>query len=253
MINEEQRALGPAALRFAPTRVARMDQQPTERGGPQHIPRPKIWAPGSQAPWEALEASQRQFDLDVLEQRLAASTPGSTITGAPAPRRTSAILAALYTAADESHIILTRRPGHMRAHGGEVSFPGGGQDHGESLWGTAEREAEEEIGLPRGAARQIGQLDRLATVSSQAEIVPFVGRLEQRPDLVASPDEVEAILHVSLTELLTDGVYREERWEIERVGTRSIHFFELHGDSVWGATAAMLRNLLVVGLGLGNE
>ena len=69
--------------------------------------------------------------------------------------------------------------------------------------------------------------------------------LPERPDLWPSEAEVERILHVPLTELLLPEVWREEIWT--RAGfTRPITFFELHGDTVWGATGAMLRQLLAI-------
>jgi hypothetical protein len=77
----------------------------------------------------------------------------------------------------------------------------------------------------------------------------LVAVLPGRPDaLVASPHEVEAILHVPVSELLLDEVFREELWPIGEL-YRPITFFELEGDTVWGATAAMLRQLLAIATG----
>ena len=59
-----------------------------------------------------------------------------------------------------------------------------------------------------------------------------------------NPAEVERAFDVSLAELVSDGVYREELWELPGVGWREMNFFELVGDTVWGATARMLRELL---------
>jgi hypothetical protein len=69
-----------------------------------------------------------------------------------------------------------------------------------------------------------------------------------RPSLTPNPAEVDLVLHVPLAELLLDEVYREERWMWGGV-ERPIFFFELVGDTVWGATAAMLRQLLALTLG----
>ena len=217
-----------------------------QRGGPQRIPRPDNWAPGSPAPW--LPASE--VDLDTLERRLLTRTSGYQLTGAPPPKRHSAVLIALYSD-PEPTVVLTRRTQQMRAHSGEVSFPGGGQDPGESLWDTACREAREEIQLDTTLARRIGELDHLTTVSSQARIVPYVARLSQPPSMTANPDEVDEILLVSLSELLLPEVYREERWQWPGSNQqRPIYFFDLFGDTVWGATANLLRQLLVTALGL---
>jgi 8-oxo-dGTP pyrophosphatase MutT (NUDIX family) len=126
-----------------------------------------------------------------------------------------------------------------------VSFPGGGVDAGESPHEAALREAHEEVALEPSSVKVIGELDHLQTYSSQSYIVPFVGRLPGRPELVASPDEVEKILYVPLRELLLPEVYREEHWGLAPLD-RPLYFFELVGDTVWGATGLMLRNLLAL-------
>ena len=221
------------------------------RGGEQQIPRPAEWSPGGPAPWAELDPSDRRVDLDLLATRLAEREPGTSLTGAPPPRRNSAVLIPLWDDDGEAAVILTRRTRAMRTHSGEVSFPGGGQDPGESLWETALREAEEEIGLPRHLSTHLGELDHLVTFSSQARIHPYVARLEVVPDLRPSPVEVDRILAVDLSVLASADVYREERWRMPQFdGVRTITFFELDGDTVWGATASMLRQLLVIGLDL---
>lgn len=158
-------------------------------------------------------------------------------------RSASAVLAPLYEYEGEVFVVLTRRSWDLRAHKGEVSFPGGRQDPGETLWETAVREAWEEIDLDRESIERIGELDHLATITSRSFIVPYVGVLPGRPDLTPNDDEVDAILHVPLAELLDPSIYREERWGIGGV-SRPIHFFELVGDTLWGATGAMMVDLL---------
>lgn len=162
--------------------------------------------------------------------------------------RASAVLAALYDEDGGTNVVLTRRAWHLRTHRGEVSFPGGGRDVGEELVDTARREAWEEVGLDRDSVEVIGELDHLSTFTSNSWIVPFVAVLPGRPELSAAPSEVEAVLHVPLADLLDDGVFHEERWEISG-SWRSIFFFDIVGDTIWGATAAMLRQLLGLATG----
>lgn len=159
------------------------------------------------------------------------------------------MLVPLYERDDELYVVLTTRTTSLRSHSGEVSFPGGRRDGGESLAETALREANEEIDLDPDGVTLIGELDRLATFSSGASIHPYVGILDGEPKLNANPDEVARILHVRLSELLEPGVYREEVWtNMFSDGDRELWFFELVGDTVWGATASMLRQLLVLSL-----
>jgi len=158
--------------------------------------------------------------------------------------RASAVLAPLYELDGVTYVVLTRRAQDLRSHRGEVSFPGGGEDPGDAdLWATALRESREEVALDPDSVERLGELDHLQTVTSRSFIVPFVGALPGRPELVASPAEVELVLHVPLRELMADGVFREERWGLAPLD-RPIFFFEVVGDTIWGATAAMLRNLL---------
>ena len=82
-------------------------------------------------------------------------------------------------------------------------------------------------------------------MTSRSYILPFVGVLPGRPELVANPTEVELVVHVPLRELLTDGVHHEERWGLPPLD-HPVHFFDVVGDTIWGATAAMLVNLLTI-------
>ena len=225
------------------------------RGGAQRIPRPVAWRPGRPAPWAEVPAAARILALADLERMLQARGPGRMRADNWRPNATtrqSAVLVPLYEADGELHVVLTRRSSNLRSHTSEVSFPGGRSDDGESPLATALREANEEIGLDHHLVRPIGELDLFVTVGGASLVHPVVAALPGRPDLVPAPDEVAHILHVPVAELLTDGVFREEIWPIfDR--ERPITFFELYGDTVWGATAAMLRQLLSLAVGLEDD
>lgn len=156
----------------------------------------------------------------------------------------AAVLVPLFEEDGETFVILTRRSSRLRSHTGEVSFPGGRVDPGEARLAAALREAAEEVGLDPAAVEIIGELSPLSTMSSRAAITPFVGVLSERPRLAPNPAEVERVFDVSLAELASEEVYHEELWELAEMGVREMNFFELVGDTVWGATARMLRELL---------
>jgi 8-oxo-dGTP pyrophosphatase MutT (NUDIX family) len=189
----------------------------------------------------------------------------SSFVEAGGSARASAVLAPFYELDGELRVVLTRRSWGLRSHTGEVSFPGGRADEGESPSEAALREAYEEIRLDPADVEILGELDHLMTVTSRSFIVPLVAVLRGVPELHPNPDEVDAVLHVPVHELLLDDVYREEQWVFETPPPwvppdavvpdgpveRAIFFFELVGDTVWGATAAMLRHLLGLALDLG--
>ncbi|MEO6318623.1 MAG: CoA pyrophosphatase [Acidimicrobiales bacterium] len=220
---------------------------PPGRGGDQIIPRPLNATAGRGAPWADLPSDQRRPTLGDVRRTLAVAGPAhrSERELQPDIDRASAVLAPLYEQDGELFVILTRRTWEMRSHSGEVSFPGGRNDDTDAdLWHTAVREAHEEIDLDPTAVERIGELDHLATVTSRSFIVPYVGALAARPSTTANPSEVSAVLHVPVAELLDPAVFREERWTFPWAEDRPIFFFELVGDTVWGATGAMLRQLL---------
>ncbi len=147
-------------------------------------------------------------------------------------------------------LVFTRRSWNLRSHIGEVCFPGGRMDLTDSsLLDTALRETEEEIGLSREHVEIVGELDRLATVSSPSLIVPFVGTIDTLPSLTPSPHEVDGIIHIGLEELLDPAIYREEIWTRDGY-EMPVTFFELEGDTLWGATARMVRNMLELLVGI---
>ncbi len=134
----------------------------------------------------------------------------------------------------------------MRKHAGEVAFPGGSHDEtDESMWHTALREASEEVALNPMLPQLAGELDSFVTGASYSLVQPIVATLSEPPRLEASPDEVDVIITVPLRELLAPGVYRVEDWFWNDQWI-PMHFFDLIGDTVWGATALMLHNLLDV-------
>jgi 8-oxo-dGTP pyrophosphatase MutT (NUDIX family) len=163
--------------------------------------------------------------------------------------RPSAVLLALHDGPRGAEVVLTRRSRDLRRHRGEISFPGGRLDDGETPEDGALREAHEEVALDPAAVELVGRLSPLATVVSLSHIVPVVGRLQGRPELRPAATEVERILHVPLAELIEPDVFSEERWG-DGALERSIYFFELDDETIWGATARILVELLSVALGV---
>ena len=223
------------------------------RGGPQVIPRPAGARPGDPAPWAGLAPEERHITADRIRAALTGRVGAASFAEADPASRGSAVLASVWDEDDGAHLLLTRRATGLRSHSGEVSFPGGRRDPGESLLDAALREAAEEVALEPSSVEVLGELDHLMTITSGSFIVPFVGVLTGRPTgLVPNPGEVDAVLFVPFAELLLDEVYREERWTWsgDVVAERRLFFFELVGDTLWGATGAMVRQLISLALGI---
>lgn len=157
--------------------------------------------------------------------------------------RESAVLIALADGSQGPEVLLTRRSWEMRTHRGEVSFPGGRLDPGETAVDAALREAHEEVGLDPAHVSIRGELEHLNTVVSRSYIVPKVATVPERMALHAKTMEVDRVMWVPLAEFTRPDTYRSEVWGFQ--GTdRVLHFFELDDETVWGATAHMLVDLL---------
>lgn len=224
---------------------------PPGRGGPQRIPRPEGATLGGPPPWAHVPPDERRPDIEAILRALHDRGDPAIVGEVPPEARDSAVLCLLYEDDGEAHVVLTRRSPSMRHHAHEVAFPGGRKDPTDpDLWATAVREAEEEVALDPSAIERVGALDSFVTVGSRTLVTPFVAVTDEKPRLVPSPDEVESVRHVSVAELLLDEVWREEIWPLRHFGRpRAITFFELEGDTVWGATGAMLRQLLAITTG----
>jgi 8-oxo-dGTP pyrophosphatase MutT (NUDIX family) len=157
--------------------------------------------------------------------------------------RKSAVLVVFYPMGDQVCFPLIVRPVYDGAHSGQVAFPGGKYElTDESLMHTALREAQEEVGVNISEVKILGSLSEVFIAASNFVVVPFVGYVDRRPDFVADPREVERILEVDV-----NGFSTPVTGEIQVRGEQLVvPYYEVDGEVVWGATAKMISELLLV-------
>jgi 8-oxo-dGTP pyrophosphatase MutT (NUDIX family) len=147
---------------------------------------------------------------------------------------------------DAPQVILTKRTTGLSSHAGQVSFPGGRaepDDH--STEDTALREAQEEIGLDPGAVTILGRLPDYFTASGFC-VTPVIGHIARPPQYRPDEREVADIFHVPLSFLMNPHNHQVRVVPAERSPTgERIQFYAMPYQEffIWGATAAMLRNL----------
>jgi 8-oxo-dGTP pyrophosphatase MutT (NUDIX family) len=161
--------------------------------------------------------------------------------------RKSAVLLALFAQDGETHLAFIRRASTLRAHSGEIAFPGGSYDQEDaSLVATALREAFEEIGLPPARVEVLGLLSPVFTVVSNFLILPVVAYLPSGPGpLLAAAAEVAEVLLLPLNALADPAIAHTEIWS-NGGRTRPVYFYDYGSLRIWGATGRILANLLML-------
>ncbi|MFP5308744.1 MAG: NAD(P)H-hydrate epimerase [Actinomycetes bacterium] len=181
---------------------------------------------------------------DTFWPRLQAALDGVTVEQRTPPPdgRVGAVLVLLEPSDEGPVVVLTRRRRDLRSHPGQVSFPGGRLDPGETVEEAALREAEEEIGLRAHTARIVGVGPTFYIPPSRFWVVPVVARWDQPHELRLNPWEVDEILRVPVAALL-----ERDRWRKVPLSLRGSSWaWQLDGDLLWGATAIVMALLLEV-------
>ena len=213
-------------------------------GGSQVIPRPKNFRIIDHNPWLNLDTSALS-SLEVVTQAIVAFQPDQVLRQPLENVRPSAVLVGLFESSNGVEAILTRRSQNLTNHRGEISFPGGRLDAGESVLQAALRETQEEIGLSPEDVEVVGELNSMATVVSNSHIVPIVGRYRTRPKLHAVNNEVDRVFSVPLSELVRTDTYSQEHWIFDDREFQ-INFFYLDDETIWGATARILFQVMML-------
>ena len=175
----------------------------------------------------AQPAAEPPLEGDLPELRAHASKQAAVLIG--------------ITVREEPGVLLTVRREHLRAHAGQIAFPGGRLEQGEDPVAAALREAHEEILLDPAAVELVGTIEPYRTVTGYV-VTPVIGVVP--PDLPLEPHEheVAALFETPLSFLLDMANLRRQSALLQG---RERHYYEIvwNGRRIWGATAAMIVNL----------
>ena len=180
--------------------------------------------------------NKHEFTLRYNLHRLGPSIPSApqSYTG-----RKAAVLIPVIELDHQLHLILTRRPLHLRHHPGQISFPGGKVEPDDiNAIHTALREADEEIGLVAKNVDVLGVFPAHKTFTG-FEITPVVAMVKRPFELVLDPGEVDECFTVPLN-FLIEG-YNHHKLQYYRHGTHyQVHFMPFEDKFIWGVTAAII-------------
>ena len=168
--------------------------------------------------------------------------------------RKAAVLLPLFEQDGQIFLAFIRRATTLRSHSGEIAFPGGSIDPGDtSVVMTAIREAQEEIGLDPARVEVLGLLSPVFTVVSNFLITPVVAFLPQGlGELHLQASEVHELLLAPLQGLADPAILHTEKW-IRDDRTRLVYFYDYGPYRIWGATGRMLNVFLETIYGLSEE
>lgn len=213
----------------------------------QFIPRPSSAAAGGPAPWAAV-SSEHRSPLSLGRVAAALEPVLAPPSEEPEHRPHASVLVPLFERDGDTRVVLIRRSLLLMSSPGDLAFPGGRLEPAERALDAALREAEEEVALDPLSVSVLGRLTVVNRARGHERVVPYVGLLGSEPVLRRDPNEVDAILTVSLSDLAADGVYWEEEWQIPGEASRRLPFFAdphaLGDDVLWGMTAMVIRELL---------
>jgi len=160
--------------------------------------------------------------------------------------RVAAVLILLYPHKGTVWTVFMQRPDYNGVHGGQISFPGGKQEAIDNdVIETAFREANEEIGVIKEKINIIGKLTPLFIPVSNMIVTPVIGWTNEKPMYNYISDEVAFLIEADLKTLLDPSIVKSKPFEI-RGELVDIKYFDYTGNTIWGATAMILHELLII-------
>lgn len=190
-----------------------------------------------------LEAGPVRSDFDL--------NPGA-LRWVEGPLKPAAVLIPVVAAEEGARVLMTRRADSLARHTGQIAFPGGRLDPGETAVEAALREAWEEVALDPEAVSVLGLSDAYETGTGYL-VTPVVGWLESLPTLTPSPDEVAEVFEVPWDVLMDPAMLKRGHLETP-AGVRRWFWSVTYQDRyIWGVTAGLVRALRLRLYGEGSD
>lgn len=158
--------------------------------------------------------------------------------------RHASVLVPLLFRDGDWHVLLTRRTEDLEHHRGQIAFPGGSIEEAESPVEAALRETEEEIGVPADSIEVLGTCSDIWTPTGFI-ITPVAAVLPEDVEVHPNPAEVARVFTAPLSFFTDPGNVVEREMTVPGLGTRMVPYYHVEGETVWGATAMILRQFLM--------
>lgn len=154
--------------------------------------------------------------------------------------RHAAVLILLFPEELSIKTVLIQRPKYDGVHSGQIAFPGGKQDAGETIEQTVLREVEEEIGINPNSIEILGRLTELYIPPSNSLVFPFIGMLNHRPEVFAQSAEVDEVIEVDIEKLSDKSLISYRQVELRNGIVIDTPCLLLNEKVIWGATAMII-------------
>lgn len=187
--------------------------------------------PGTEVQWAMASSDRLVKDFPRIPGRNAAE---------------AAVLILLYPEAGTVCTFFIQRPQYKGVHGGQISFPGGKRETTDRFpVDTALREAHEEAGIDPSSVEIAGILTPLFIPVSNIVVTPVVGCASNPPRFIPDRSEVVYVIEAGLRSFLDYSILTTGPFEI-RGEKIEIRYFDYKGHVIWGATAMILNELIVI-------
>jgi len=161
----------------------------------------------------------------------------------------AAVIIPIFFKDQEAHLLFTKRTEKVEHHKGQISFPGGTYDSGDSdLKDTALRETWEEMGIKANDITILGRTDNFLT-NTNFMVSPFVAHFPYPYPFIVNEDEISGVLEVPISHLVNPDIFKIQKWKRNGI-LWDVHFYEFNGENIWGVTGFLLSNFLSLVFGL---